>query len=280
MRKTPGLPLLFLVTALLTSCYNPFFDSILGRRRGRNREDAGDGAQPLATLGVVTDLAAVRDSPVTFTWIDPEGDFDYIEIWYGYSADDKTGTSLTPIRVPKGTQTCTIPDPLPGAELYFHFITVDKAGKRSAVVNYLVPFKVPVQVTNLTGKVTGGDSVTLTWTNPANTAFDHIEIEINPGGTIRKVKKGEGEQSYTWAGLSSGTEYTFTVKTFDKDGNITTAEVTVTLVADTTPPGPVTNLAVVDGGFGSVELNWKNPPDADLQYVEITANPPPGRRGR
>ncbi|MDR0584150.1 MAG: DUF4959 domain-containing protein, partial [Treponema sp.] len=118
---------------------------------------------------------------------------------------------------------------------------------------------------------------TLTWTNPANSAFDHIEITINPGGTTRKVKKGEGEQSYTWAGLSSGTEYTFTVKTFDKDGNITVTEVKVRLEEDKTPPGPVTNLAAVDGGFGSVELNWKNPSDADLQYVEITCEPSSGK---
>jgi hypothetical protein len=275
MGKTPGLPLLFLVAALLSSCYNPFYDAILGRRRGRNRE--GAGAQPLAAVGVITDLTAVRDSPVTFTWIDPEGDFDHIEIWYSTSDSDKSGTFVA--QVPKGTQTCTV-DGAPDVPLYFHFITVDKAGKRSAVVNYLVPLTVPVQLTNLTGKVNGGDSVTLSWTNPAATAFDHIEIEINPnpgGTTPRKVKKGEGEQSYTWAGLSNGTEYTFIVKTFDKDGKITTAEVTVTLAADETPPGPVTNLAAVDGGFGSVPLKWKNPFDADLQYVEITCEPSAGK---
>ena len=231
----------------------------------------GGDPQPLADTppGPVTHLEAVRDSPVRFTWIDPEGDFDYIEIWYGTSDSDKSGTFVA--QVPKGTQTCTV-DATPDVPLYFHFITVDAKGNRSAVVNYLVPLAVPVQVTNLTGKVTGLNSITLSWTNPADSAFDHIEITVNPGGTSGTPPKGD--ETYAWGGLNPGAEYTFTVKTVDKDGKTTTTEVKVTLppAPDTTPPGPVTDVYTY-GGFGSVKIDWKNPGDPDLQYVEITCAP-------
>ena len=128
--KTPRFAAFAALALLLCACPHPNGHHLLG----------GDGASPTddGPPGLVTDLEAVRDSPVRFTWIDPEGDFDYIEIWYGTSDSDKSGTSLTPIRVPKGTQTCTV-DGTPGAPLYFHFITVDADGNRSEAAIILFP---------------------------------------------------------------------------------------------------------------------------------------------
>ena len=118
---------------------------------------------------------------------------------------------------------------------------------------------------------TDSDSVRLSWTNPADPTFDHVEISL--GGTT--LRPPDGATSYPWPeSLNTGTPYAFTVKTFDKDGTITTTDVQVTvrLIADTNPPGPVTVLATY-GGFGSVELCWSNPGDPDLQYAEIICEP-------
>ena len=84
-------------------------------------------------------------------------------------------------------------------------------------------------------------------------------------------------------GLTGGQEYTFTVKTIDKTLNVGKA-VTVKAtpqstgggsIADTTAPAEVTELKAVTGD-GKVSLSWKNPGDADLYQVEITASPAAG----
>ena len=50
---------------------------------------------------------------------------------------------------------------------------------------------------------------------------------------------------------------------------------TVTPAQDKTPPAEVTELKGIAGN-GKVSLSWKNPGDADLYQVEITASPAAG----
>ena len=49
----------------------------------------------------------------------------------------------------------------------------------------------------------------------------------------------------------------------------------ITPAQDTTPPAEVTELKATAGN-GKVSLSWKNPGDADLYQVEITASPAAG----
>ncbi|MDR1252473.1 MAG: fibronectin type III domain-containing protein, partial [Treponema sp.] len=107
------------------------------------------------------------------------------------------------------------------------------------------------------------------WTDPVSSLFYQADITHNYSGGPVGVPKGT-EQS-AWNGLSN-TAYTFTVKAV-AGGSSGGKTVSMSLTQDTTPPGAVSGLSAIDGGFGSVELNWDNPVDTDLQYVEITCDP-------
>jgi hypothetical protein len=219
--------------------------------------------------GVITHLAAFTgDGTVTFTWLDPaDTDLDHIEIWFGTSPSATSGTVLP--SAARGAMTAAWNGAV-GEILYYHFIAVDKAGNRSAVVNYAVTLSsVLADVTNLVGMITGAQSVKLTWTDPVSSAFSYANIENTTDGGAVNVPKGT-EQS-AWNGLSSAA-YTFTVKAFN-GGSPSGVQVSMSLTQDATPPGVVTGLSAIDGGFGSVELNWTSPGDTDVQYVEITCDP-------
>ena len=142
----------------------------------------------------------------------------------------------------------------------------------------------PKEVTNLKA-VTGDGKISLSWTNPIDADLHQVEITASPAaGSLTNpvylsAEKGKA-MSFTAEGLSNGTAYTFTVKTIDKALNKSTGVKTETAVApidtsDKTPPAEVTTLKG-DAGNGKVFLSGKNPGDADLYQVEVSANPAAG----
>jgi hypothetical protein len=130
---------------------------------------------------------------------------------------------------------------------------------------------VPADVTSLSGTLASGARVTLTWTDPTDADFDHIEITWSPdGATPVTVAKGTG----TWTSSAlTETEYTFTVKAVDTaiSANKSGGQ-TVTKTPDGTVPADVTDL---DGTPGDAELTltWTDPPDADFDHIEISFSP-------
>jgi hypothetical protein len=75
----------------------------------------------------------------------------------------------------------------------------------------------PAEVTGLSG-IPGDETVSLSWTDPADADLDFLEITWTPGGTVpQKVAKGAG--TYAASGLTNGTSYTFTVNAVDTAGN-------------------------------------------------------------
>ena len=142
----------------------------------------------------------------------------------------------------------------------------------------------PKEVTNLKA-VTGDGKISLSWTNPTDADLHQVEITASPAaGSLANpvylsAEKGKA-MNFTAEGLSNGTAYTFTVKTIDKALNKSTGVKTETAVApidtsDKTPPAEVTTLKG-DAGNGKVFLSWKNPGDADLYQVEVSASPAAG----
>lgn len=106
---------------------------------------------------------------------------------------------------------------------------------------------------DVTLKVTkaGGGSVTLTWTDPSDSDFDHLIISWTPGGTTgTTVASGAG--TYQVSGLTNGTACTITAKSVDKTGNASSgnsvtitppaSEVTVTSISDKTGLSSITDL--------------------------------------
>lgn len=75
----------------------------------------------------------------------------------------------------------------------------------------------PTEVKNLSA--TPEDSViTLTWTNPEDADFDHVEISYTPV-SAELISVNKGIEEYIVQGLTFNTEYTFTIKAIDENGN-------------------------------------------------------------
>jgi hypothetical protein len=75
----------------------------------------------------------------------------------------------------------------------------------------------PAQVSDLE-VVVGDREVTLSWSEPDDTDLENIEISYTPG-TNPTLIQAAGLESIIVPGLTNGTEYAFSVKTVDKDGN-------------------------------------------------------------
>lgn len=84
----------------------------------------------------------------------------------------------------------------------------------------------PTEVANFTG--TAMDSkIALSWTNPTDGDFSGVEITCEPkaGSLENPMTLKKGVTSLIVYGLENGTEYTFTIKTFDTSGNFSTGAI-------------------------------------------------------
>lgn len=81
----------------------------------------------------------------------------------------------------------------------------------------------PAEVTNLQA-TSAVNSVTLTWVDPTDADYDHVEITFIPTvtGITQPVTVAKGTITKKISGLINSVAYTFTVKTVDKSGNKST----------------------------------------------------------
>lgn len=124
----------------------------------------------------------------------------------------------------------------------------------------------PANVTNLVTSNITATGTTLTWT--ASTSSDTVGYDIYNGATLITTVTGT---TYNATGLTQGTAYTFTVKAKDGAGNIatgTSVNVTTT-VPDTTPPNPVTSLAIGTVTSNSVPVTWTLSSSNDVVNYEV-----------
>ncbi|UTC49506.1 DUF4959 domain-containing protein [Treponema vincentii] len=237
----------------------------------------------------VTELKAIAgDGKVSLSWVNPaDADLYQVEI----SASPAAGTIANSVYLSaeKGKAMSFTAEGLTNGTAYtFTVKTIDKALNKSTGVRTAEAVKPidtsdktpPAEVTEL--KATAGDGkVSLSWVNPADADLYQVEISASPAaGTIANsvylsAEKGKA-MSFTAEGLTNGTAYTFTVKTIDKALNKSTGVRTAEAVkpidtSDKTPPAEVTELKAT-AGSGKVSLSWKNPGDADLYQVEISAS--------
>jgi chitodextrinase len=136
----------------------------------------------------------------------------------------------------------------------------------------------PAEVSGLSA-VPGDGQAVLTWTDPADEDFDHVEIAFAPAaaGIEQPITVAKGTQSRAVTGLANGTTYTFTVKTVDATGNRSAgvnapAIPDATTGDDTTPPAEVSGLNAAPGE-GQIVLTWTGPADEDFDHVEIDFTP-------
>jgi hypothetical protein len=117
----------------------------------------------------------------------------------------------------------------------------------------------------------GDRQVSLSWTNPTDSDFHHVEITYTNGSlqTLTVNKTADPNNSKVITDLTNGEEYTFAVKTVDAAGN-KSSEVSVSATpVDTTPPAEAGSLTAMPSSNQQVTLIWTNPPDSDFHHVEI-----------
>ncbi|EHS55574.1 fibronectin type III domain-containing protein [Paenibacillus sp. Aloe-11] len=133
----------------------------------------------------------------------------------------------------------------------------------------------PAEVSNLNAAALDTTRVNLSWTNPSDINFDHVQvIGVSNAVYVDNIRSN----SYTLSGLQPNTAYTFRVKTVDKSGNdspgtiIQAKTASVDAPVDKTPPGEVSGLSVANLGYNAFTVNYIMPKDTDLSQAIIYLN--------
>ena len=113
--------------------------------------------------------------------------------------------------------------------------------------------------------------ITATWNASADPDLPYYCVRMHVSGDLYRQYFTSLTNSIRVGPVQANTEYHLEVKAVDKTGMNETpfcSEVSHTTVKDTIPPGPPSGLAA-SAGFSYVWLDWTNPTDNDLAYIEI-----------
>ncbi len=210
-----------------------------------------DVTPPAEVIGL---SRTVDYTQIKLTWTNPsDSDFDHCEVWYGTGGI--ANTQFT------GTVDCngtTITGLTSGTEYTVMVKTVDASGNVSAgyTIRVSTPSRSdpdttpPAEVSGLSAEAGNGE-VTLTWNDPGDSDFDHVEITWAPDGSTA-VEVASREESYTATALTNSSEYTFTVKTVDTAGNTSTGESIAATPSIADESGPNNMNAILDIPNGTI----------------------------
>ena len=114
---------------------------------------------------------------------------------------------------------------------------------------------------------TGGTSMALSWTAPANDGGDAVsdyEVRYEAGTSVSAsvawTALGQTTTTHTVSSLDKGTEYTFEVRAVNSQGGGAADSVTET-TSTTLPGAPTSLMATADSNGTSMELDWTAPID-------------------
>jgi fibronectin type 3 domain-containing protein len=232
-----------------------------------------DAAPPSSLTNV---SAVASDTSITITWTDPaDADFHHVKI----SWTPTGGTPSQPASVIAGVSTFTASNLDRSVQYTFTLVAVDYAGNESTVPSAVTKYKdstAPGIVTNVM-KTDNGASVLISWTDPADTDLDHIEITWTPAGgnTPQPATVVKGVQLFALTGLVPTVDYTFSIVAVDTTGN-RSAAVTTVKQGDVTAPALVTNVHVDESDVTKAVITWTDPTDVDFDHVMITWSPAGG----
>ena len=116
------------------------------------------------------------------------------------------------------------------------------------------------------------NSVIVSWTAPNNSFISHYEVEHKATADSNYQSTITPETSIELTPLVDGVEYQIRVRAVTVQGNKGPfATATFTGGGDTTAPSLPTSISA-SGHFKYITINWTNPADADLNFVEIYEN--------
>jgi len=128
----------------------------------------------------------------------------------------------------------------------------------------------PGDVTGLQATATTTDSITVSFTKPADADF--VKTNLYQDGVFSGETTAD---SYTLTDLSPDTEYNVSTKTVDGHGNLSNGVsimIKTEALPDTTPPSEVTELKAEGITETSAIISWTNPAEADFSQVNLYLN--------
>lgn len=210
-------------------------------------------------LGEVSHLTAVPadTTKVNLSWTNPtDTNFDHVKV--SVSTDVYVDNIKSNSYTMSGLQ--------PDTTYNFRVQTVDKSGNESqgTTVQAKTASVVPVdrtppgEVSGLTATNVGYNAFTVNYILPKDADLSQAIIYLND----REVQRTLGT-SYTFSGLIASTNYTVTVKTVDKSGNVSGGVsipvTTPTVSVDTSSVPDVTGATVTSVGNQSISISWTRP---------------------
>ncbi len=169
---------------------------------------------------------------------------------------------------PTGNATSFVDSTVSAATTYTYAVrAIDGANNASAFSNTatvttpaatdMTPPTVP---TGVAANATSSQSVVVTWvasTDAGGSGLAGYRIFRN-GGANPVATVGAGVLTFTDTGLQPNTAYSYVVRAFDGDGNVSAASnsATATTPQDSTPPSVPTNVVATALSSTSVRVNW------------------------
>jgi hypothetical protein len=237
---------------------------------------ARDQLPPAAPTGL---SATPGDATVALSWAAAGGDVAgyalVVKAGTAAPASDTDGTRVCGTIVAASTS-CTATGLTNGASYTFALFALDEALNRStAAVVTAVPngkvsdTKAPGAVKGLTAKVSGR-TIKLSWKNPSDKDFDHVEITASarkPAAktAAKRVYSGTGTKATTK--LAAGSSRWYVVVAYDHAGNASAPATVHAAVAAASPFGPPPKAKV----RGVVKLTWPVAKGAKYYNVQLYA---------
>lgn len=254
-------------------------------------------ASPVSDVSVVEGSATTKG--FTLTWTDPSiSSKVIIDVFeteaarttanaLAASSSDTEPTVYKTYAVSMGEESYTIEDLVTNADgkTYYFSVYGFINGKRSfryenGSATLSADTTPPANVTDIALESDAGDhTLVVSWTEPADEDYKSVTVAISPATdfagealsasvAIQEVAKGLTHATFTK--LAANTEYTFTFKTNDINGNEqeTGATAAFTTAADTTAPAAVTEASAAAGRTAAT-LSWTDPSDADFKEIRV-----------
>ena len=235
--------------------------------------------QPAAPAGLT---ATAGDGSVTLAWDDPSNasitGYEYLSRiappapgWGAWTSIAGSGAS---------TVSHTVEGLTNGKEYRFKLRAVNASGESDAApdaapwfVSATPALQPPGQPNGLTAEANGDGSATITWTNPNDPSITGYEYEISEDGGAQGKKKpiqgsGASTTSHTVTGLTSGTNYNYSLAAKNASGSSTRAQISVRIPAIL--PGP-DSVTITARGTGTLTATW-TAVDGAYRYYIYTSN--------
>ncbi len=225
---------------------------------------------------LVTNLRAVQGAGgAQVSWTDPfDSDLSHILLSWEPAGGDQT----SPLEVAAGTRIAAITGLTDGTEYSFTAISVDTTGNQSAASaadTVVVDAIAPAIPTGLTATAVADASVSLSWTNPTDTDFSHVQLTWMPVAGLQAQPFAVQGTSAVITNLTDGTDYSFAIAGVDIAGNVSAASTDSVIATADGSVNPITGLTAAPGDT-TIAVSWTAPTDSDFASVTITWTPEDG----